>query len=45
MSDGKHLLIVLAGALAVLLLGGALLVWPNHRETRSVLSEIAELER
>jgi Tfp pilus assembly protein PilO len=45
MSEGKHLLITIAGALGVLLVGGAVLVWPVHREKRRVQRKITALER
>lgn len=43
MSDSKHLMIAVAGGLLVLLLGGALLVWPNYREARAIRQEVVEL--
>ena len=43
MSDSKHLMIALAGGLLVLLLGGALLVWPNYREARVIRQDVLEL--
>jgi len=45
MTDSKHLFFAIAGALLVLVLGGALLVWPNYRETRAVRQEITKLQQ
>lgn len=43
MSDSRHLMIAVAGGLLVLLLGGALLVWPNYREAHAIQQEVLEL--
>jgi hypothetical protein len=45
MSNRKHLFLAIASALAVLLLGGAALVWPAHRQRVTICHSIADLER
>jgi Tfp pilus assembly protein PilO len=44
MNEHRHLIFAIAGGVLILLLGGALLVWPNYRKTREIRQEIAELE-
>jgi len=44
MSDGRHLLLAVAGALLILGLGVVLLVWPSHRQTAALQDEIAALK-
>ena len=45
MNENRHLIFAIVGGLAILLLGGALLVWPNYREARQIRQETAELRR
>ncbi len=45
MADGKHMFFAAIGSLVVLILGIALLAWPNHRQMRTVLDEVAVLEK
>jgi Tfp pilus assembly protein PilO len=44
MNENRHLIFAVAGGLAIVLLGGVLLVWPNYRETRRIRQETIELE-
>jgi Tfp pilus assembly protein PilO len=43
MNDGKHLMIAITGGLLVILLGGALLVWPSYRKAHAIRQEVVEL--
>lgn len=45
MNERKHFLISIAVALAALLLGGAVLVWPTVAKRQAVRAEIESLER
>ena len=45
MNESRHLLASIALGVGILLLGGAILVWPNWRETARVHREIADLQR
>ncbi len=45
MNDGKHILIAICGSLSVLILGGALLVWPSLKETQATRQEITLLQK
>lgn len=45
MSTSRHLLIAVAGLVVIVLLGGAVLVWPNNREAGVVTEQIARLQK
>ncbi len=44
MSTSRHLLIAVAGLVVIVLLGGAVLVWPNNREAGVLTEEIVQLQ-
>jgi Tfp pilus assembly protein PilO len=45
MSSSRHLLMAVAAFVIIVVTGGALLVWPNMRETRRINDRIGELEK
>lgn len=45
MSTSRHLLIVVAGLVVIVLLGGAVLVWPSNREAGVLTEQIARLQK
>ena len=45
MSTRRHLLIAVAGLVVMVLLGGAVLVWPNNREAGVLTEQIARLQK
>jgi len=44
MSESRHLLLAVVASLLTLVVGGGLLVWPNHRQTGEIGDEISLLE-
>ena len=44
MSTSRHLLLAVAGLVVIVLLGGAMLVWPNNREAGVLTEEIVQLQ-
>ncbi len=45
MSTSRHLLIAVAGLVVIVLLGGAVLVWPNNREAGVLTEQIVRLQK
>ncbi len=45
MSTSRHLLIAVAGLVVIVLLGGAVLVWPSNREAGVLTEQIARLQK
>ncbi len=45
MSTSRHLLIAVAGLVVIVLLGGAVLVWPSNREAGVVTEQIVRLQK
>ncbi len=45
MSTSRHLLIAVAGLVVIVLLGGAVLVWPSNREAGVLTEQIVRLQK